>query len=68
MTNREKIRKDISTAFDFAEKVINEPEVLDKISTGSTIDFLESGMEKREKKTESKKRKYVRVKHQFEIL
>ncbi|HNS16272.1 MAG TPA: hypothetical protein PKI34_00445 [Bacteroidales bacterium] len=68
MTNREKIKMDISTAFDFAEKVISEPEILDKISTGTTVDFLESGMEKHEKQTESKKRKYVRVKHQFEVL
>ena len=68
MTNKEKIKLDISTAFDFAEKVINEPEILDKISTGTTIDFLEPGMEKIEKQTVSKKRKYVRIKHEFDIL
>lgn len=68
MTNREKIKKDISTAFDFAEKIINEPEILDKISTGTTVDFLEPGMEKHEQHSETKKRKYVRVKHQFEVL
>jgi hypothetical protein len=68
MTNREKIKKDISTAFDFAEKIINEPEVIEKITSGSTICFLESGDEKRELKTEKRNRKYVRVKHQFEVL
>ncbi len=68
MTNKEKIKLDISTAFDFAEKIINEPEILDKISNGTTVDFLEPGIEKHERQTESKKRKYVRIKHQFEVL
>lgn len=68
MTNREKIKKDISTAFDFAEKIINEPEVLDQLTNGSTIHFIESGEEKKELKTEKRNRKYVRVKHQFEVL
>jgi len=37
MTNKEKINKDIVVAFDFAEKIINEPEILEKISSLSTI-------------------------------
>jgi len=68
MTNKEKIKKDISVAFDFAEKIINEPEILEKISSGSTIQFLDSGVENREKKEEKRKRKYVRVRNQFELL
>lgn len=68
MTNREKIKKDIAIAFDFAEKIIGEPEILEKISTGSTIQFLDSGAKNREKKEEKRKRKYVRVRNQFEFL
>jgi len=68
MTNKEKIKKDIAVAFDFAEKIINEPEILEKISNGSTIHFLDPGVENREKKEEKRKRKYVRVRNQFEVL
>jgi hypothetical protein len=68
MTNKEKIKKDIATAFDFAEKIVNEPEVLDQLTNDSTIHFIESGEEKKELKTEKRNRKYVRVKHQFDVL
>jgi uncharacterized protein YifE (UPF0438 family) len=68
MTNKEKTKKDISVAFDFAEKIINEPEILEKISSGSTIQFLDSGTQNRENKEEKRKRKYVRVRNQFELL
>ena len=68
MTNKEKIKKDISIAFDFAEKIIDEPALLDEISTGSTVQFLDPGAENREKKEEKRKRKFVRVRNQFELL
>jgi len=68
MTKKEKIKKDIAVAFDFAEKIVNEPEFLEKISNGSTIQFLEPGVENRERKEEKRKRKYVRVRNQFEML
>jgi len=68
MTNKEKIKKDIVVSFDFAEKIINEPEILDKISTGSTIRFLDPGTRDHEKKEEKRKKKYVRVRNQFELL
>jgi hypothetical protein len=68
MTNKERIKKDIVVAFDFAEKIINEPEILEKITTGSTIQFLDPGTENHEKKEEKRKRKYVRVRNQFEVL
>jgi hypothetical protein len=68
MTNREKTQKDISVAFDFAEKIVNEPEILDQISTGSTIQFLDPGSKNRDKKEDNRKKKYIRVKHQFELL
>jgi uncharacterized protein YifE (UPF0438 family) len=68
MTNKEKTKKDISVAFDFAEKIINEPEILEKLSSGSTIQFLDSGTQNRENKEEKRKRKYVRVRNQFELL
>jgi len=68
MTNKEKIKKDIAIAFDFAEKIIDDPEILEKISTGSTIHFLDSGAENPEKKAEKRKKRYVRVRNQFELL
>lgn len=68
MTNKEKIKKDIAVAFDFAENIVNDPDLLEKISNGVSVRFLDSGTVNPEKKDDRRKRKYVRVKNQFEML
>jgi len=68
MTNKEKIRKDIAISFDFAEQIINTPEMLDKIPDGSSIRFLDDEIATHENKSDRGRKKYVRVKKQFELL
>ncbi|MCX6280044.1 MAG: hypothetical protein NT004_18425 [Bacteroidetes bacterium] len=68
MTNREKIKKDIVVAFDFVDQLLANPEMLEKIPDGSTIRFLDSEKEIREKKNDKGKKQYVRVKKHFELL
>ena len=66
MSNKQKVKKDLEMAFDFARHLIDHPEDLDKIPDGSEIAFNEKseGI-----KTQSAKRKRLRVdvKNAFEI-
>jgi len=67
MTKKEKIRKEISLAFAFAREILNDPSLLNQIPDGATIDFLEEG-EPVVEKSDSKGKKYIRVKKRFEVL
>ncbi len=68
MTNKEQIRKEITTACDFIEQIISDPSMLDKIPESSAISFLDAVISKPEKEIISVHRKYVKVKRQFEVL
>ena len=54
-------------AFDLLHKINKSPELLDKIPNGTTIDFIEKDFPKKEKDAVIKKRKYIRIKNEFEI-
>ena len=69
MTNKEQIKRDIVIAFDFAEQIIDNPTLLDKIPEGSSITFLDDENSKPEKRSDKRPaKKYVKVKHHFEVL
>jgi hypothetical protein len=69
MTNKEQIRKDIVIAFDFAEQILDNPNLLDKIPEGTSIVFLDEENKNIEKPAnELLKNKYVKVKRHFEVL
>lgn len=69
MTNKEQIQRDIAVAFDFAEQIIDNPELLDKIPEGTSITFLDDENVKPEKTRDKRpEKKYVKVKRHFEIL
>lgn len=68
MSNREQICKDMAIACDFIEQIISDPTILDKIPDGAVISFLDSQNIKPEKEIKYIKRKYIKVKRQFEIL
>ena len=69
MQNNEKIKRDLAIGLDFIETIIQEPELLDEISNGTTISFLDKAATTTETKEEQRmKRKYVKVKRQFELL
>ena len=75
MTSKEKIRKDISLAFDFLEYLVVHPKELNKIKNNSAITFLDDNKtvlenppaSKAGKKTPSP-RNYVKVKKEFEVV
>jgi len=69
MTNKEQIQRDIAVAFDFAEHIIDNPEILDKIPEGSSVTFIDEENVKPEKlRDEKTAKKYIRVKRQFEVM
>ncbi|MFW6275638.1 MAG: hypothetical protein ACOC2M_03290 [bacterium] len=69
MTNNEKIGRDLAIGLDFIENIIQNPDLLDKIPDGSTISFLDKATPNTEVKEEQNlKRKYVKIKREFELL
>ncbi len=69
MTNREQIQRDIAVAFDFAEQIIDNPTILDKIPEGASVTFLNDENVKPEKRVDRRsEKKYVKVKRHFEVL
>ncbi len=69
MQNNEKIKRDLAIGLDFIETIIQEPELLDEISNGTTISFLDKAAITTETMEEQKmERKYVKVKRKFELL
>ena len=68
MTKKESINRSIGLSFDFLKEINNTPAILNKIPKGATIEFVEKDFPKKESKTSAKrKRKYVRVKNEFEV-
>ena len=68
MTSKEKIKKDISLAFDFLQYVVANPKALDKIPDNSCVTFLDDKNAVKEKKKMPPHKKYVKVKREFEVL
>ncbi len=69
MRNDEIIKRDLATGLDFVENILKNPELLDEIPNGITISFLDKAITKTETTEEQKlKRKYVKVKREFELL
>ena len=68
MTKKESINRSIGLSFDFLKEINSNPAILSKIPKGATIEFVEKDFPKKESKTSAKrKRKYVRVKNEFEV-
>ena len=73
MTNKETINRNIGLTFDFLRQVIKNPDLLNEIPDGSTLEFVEKDFTKIEKPTTSlaskgKKRKYLKVKSELELI
>ena len=69
MTKKETIKRNIGLTFDFLRQVVKQPSLLNKIPTGSTLEFVEKDFSKIEKKRKSKaRRKYMRVKSELQLV
>jgi hypothetical protein len=69
MKNKKQIQTDMAIGFDFVEKILQNPELLDKVPNGATISFLDSENPKIESaKQDNLDKKYVKVFREFLIL
>lgn len=68
MTRKETIHRNIGLSFDFLKEIDRSPGLLNKIPKGAVIEFVEKDFPKKESKIfQKRKRKYIRVKNEFEL-
>lgn len=70
MTRKEIISENIDLSFDFMKKILEVPALLDKIPDGANIEFVKKDFNPKKEKPYSKqlRRKFIRVKNDFELL
>jgi len=71
MTKKEKINRNLGLTFDFLRQVAKDPSIIDKIPSGSTLEFVEKDfarIEKQRRRKTRSKTKYLRVKSKLEII
>lgn len=66
MTNKEIVNRDIGLTFDLIRKIIDNPELVDKIPDNSVIEFIEKDFEVK-KKSYAKNSKLIKVKNEMDI-
>jgi hypothetical protein len=68
MTKKETINRNIGLAFDLLKEINKAPALLSKIPKASVVEFVEKDFPKKEPAgTQRRKRKYIRVKNEFEV-
>ena len=68
-SNKDQIQNDMIIGFDFVEKIIQNPTLLDKLPDGASICFLNSDHPKVEdSKLEYLNKKYVKISREIVIL
>lgn len=66
MTNKEIVNRNIGLTFDLIRKIIENPDLADKIPDNSVIEFLEKDFEVK-RKSHAKNIKLIKVKNEIEI-
>ncbi len=68
MTKKETINRNIGLAFDLLKEINKNPALLNKIPKTAVVEFVEKDFPKKETANSQKgKRKYIRVKNEFEV-
>jgi len=70
MTKKEIVNRNIGLTFDFLRQVVKDPSMLDNISDGATLEFVEKDFTQVEKikAKKSSNKKYLLVKSYLELL
>jgi hypothetical protein len=66
MTNKEIVKRNIGLTFDLIRKIIENPDLADKIPENSVIEFVEKDFEVK-KKSYPRNSKLIKVKNEIEI-
>ncbi len=68
MTKKETINRNIGLAFDLLKEINKTPALLNKIPKAAVVEFVEKDFPKKETGgSEKRKRKYIRVRNEFEV-
>jgi hypothetical protein len=69
MTRKETINRNIGLSFDLLKEIVKNKSLLNKIPKGTVVEFVEKDFPKKEISSvvKRKKRKYIRVKNEFEL-
>lgn len=68
MTKKETINRNIGLAFDLLKEINKNPVLLNKIPKAAVVEFVEKDFPKKEMTgPQRRKRKYIRVKNEFEV-
>ena len=68
MTNKEIINLNIGLTFDFLKDIVKNPSLIDKLPDKSVIEFVQKDISLHENISMKNVNKYIKVKHQFELL
>jgi hypothetical protein len=66
MTNKELVNRNVGLTFDLIHKIIENPDLADKIPDNSVIEFVEKDFEVK-KKSYGRNSKLIQVKNEIEI-
>ncbi len=68
MTKKETINRNIGLAFDLLKEINKTPALLNKIPKAALVEFVEKDFPKKEAiDSPKRKRKYIRVRNEFEV-
>jgi hypothetical protein len=70
MTNKEKINRNIGLTFDFLRQIVSNPKLLEQVSNGAQLEFVDKDFSKSEQRFKKRisRRKYLRVKTHLEVI
>jgi hypothetical protein len=68
MNNKEYTERNIGLTFDFLRQVSRDPSIMESISDGAIIEFIDKDYSKIEYPQSVKPNRYIKVKNQFELI
>ena len=68
MNNKEFTERNIGLTFDFLRQVSGDPSILESISNGAVIEFIDKDYIKTEYPESVKPGRFIKVKNQFEMI
>jgi hypothetical protein len=68
MNNKEYTERNIGLTFDFLRQVSDDPSILENISDGAIIEFIDKDYIKTEYPESQKPNRFIKVKNQFELI
>ena len=67
MRKDEIVRRNISLVFDFLRYLVDHPELLDKVSDGCELEFIDKDFPLPELKVHEGKKVFLKVNHTFDL-